>query len=68
MAVVVQKYGGSSVTDLDRLRKVADRVARTRRGHDVVVVVSAMATRPTSCWSWRGRSPMIPTDASSTCW
>src|SRR5262245_16873635 len=43
MSVVVQKYGGSSVADVDRLRKVADRVVRTRReGHDVVVVVSAM--------------------------
>src|SRR5512144_1464617 len=43
MAIVVQKYGGSSVADVDRLRAVADRVMRTRRaGHDVVVVVSAM--------------------------
>jgi aspartate kinase len=43
MSVVVQKYGGSSVADVERLRKVADRVMRTRRdGHDVVVVVSAM--------------------------
>src|SRR4029078_5246808 len=43
MAIVVQKYGGSSVADVDRLRTVADRVVRTRRqGHDVVVVVSAM--------------------------
>lgn len=43
MAVVVQKYGGSSVADLERLRKVAERVVTTRRaGHDVVVVVSAM--------------------------
>src|SRR5439155_1104341 len=43
MAVVVQKYGGSSVADVTRLRKVADRVMQTRRqGHDVVVVVSAM--------------------------
>lgn len=43
MAVVVQKYGGSSVADVARLRQVADRVMRTRRqGHDVVVVVSAM--------------------------
>jgi len=43
MPVVVQKYGGSSVADVNRLRKVADRVMRTRReGHDVVVVVSAM--------------------------
>jgi aspartate kinase len=43
MAVVVQKYGGSSVADIAKLGIVADRVAETRRdGHDVVVVVSAM--------------------------
>ena len=43
MAVIVQKYGGSSVADVDRLRRVAERVMRTRRlGHDIVVVVSAM--------------------------
>src|SRR6186713_346078 len=43
MAIVVQKYGGSSVADVDKLRRVAERVMRTRReGHDVVVVVSAM--------------------------
>jgi len=43
VAVVVQKYGGSSVADVRRLRQVADRIMRTRQqGHDVVVVVSAM--------------------------
>jgi aspartate kinase len=43
MAIVVQKYGGSSVADLHKLRLVAERVVRTRKaGHDVVVVVSAM--------------------------
>jgi aspartate kinase len=43
MAIVVQKYGGSSVADVGRLRQVADRIMRTRQqGHDVVVVVSAM--------------------------
>ena len=41
--VVVQKYGGSSVADVDKLKRVAARIARTRaEGHDVVVVVSAM--------------------------
>ena len=41
--VVVQKYGGSSVADRERLEAVAQRVATTRRaGHGVVVVVSAM--------------------------
>jgi aspartate kinase len=43
VALVVQKYGGTSVGDADRIRAVADHVARTRRaGDDVVVVVSAM--------------------------
>ncbi len=43
MGLVVQKYGGTSVADAERIRAVADHVARTRRtGEDVVVVVSAM--------------------------
>jgi aspartate kinase len=43
VALVVQKFGGTSVADADRIRAVADHVARTRRqGHDVCVVVSAM--------------------------
>ncbi|CAN5270785.1 aspartate kinase [soil metagenome] len=41
--IVVQKYGGSSVADTDRIRRVAGRVAQAKRaGNDVVVVVSAM--------------------------
>ena len=43
MALIVQKYGGTSVGDAERIRAVADHVARTRAaGNDVVVVVSAM--------------------------
>ena len=43
MGVIVQKYGGSSVADVDRIQRVAARVADTRaQGHQVVVVVSAM--------------------------
>ena len=43
MALIVQKYGGTSVADADRMRAVAENIAFTRRqGHDVVVVVSAM--------------------------
>src|SRR5690349_15823272 len=43
MSIVVQKFGGSSVADVERIGKVADRVAATRAtGKDVVVVVSAM--------------------------
>ena len=44
MALVVQKYGGTSVGDLERIKKVASRVLRTKKqGHGVVIVVSAMA-------------------------
>ncbi|MGA9160455.1 MAG: aspartate kinase [Actinomycetota bacterium] len=43
MPIVVQKYGGTSVGDTDRIRAIADRIARSReQGLDVVVVVSAM--------------------------
>jgi aspartate kinase len=43
LGLVVQKYGGSSVADAERIKRVAERIVATRReGHDVVVVVSAM--------------------------
>ena len=43
MGIVVQKYGGTSVADPERIKAVAEHVAFTRRhGNDVVVVVSAM--------------------------
>ncbi|WP_063059250.1 aspartate kinase [Nocardia sienata] len=43
MALVVQKYGGSSVASADRIRRVAERIVETKKqGHDVVVVCSAM--------------------------
>jgi aspartate kinase len=44
VALIVQKYGGTSVGDVDRIRNVARRcIAAQKAGHDVVVVVSAMA-------------------------
>ena len=44
MALIVQKYGGTSVGSPERIRAVARRVAKWRRhGHDVVLVVSAMS-------------------------
>ena len=43
VALIVQKYGGSSVADAESIKRVAKRVVDTRRaGHDVVVAVSAM--------------------------
>src|SRR5579875_3055198 len=44
MALIVQKYGGTSVGSVQRIKAVAERVLRSREGgHDVIVVVSAMA-------------------------
>jgi aspartate kinase len=44
VALIVQKYGGTSVGDIDRMRNVARRaIAARAAGHDVVVVVSAMS-------------------------
>jgi aspartate kinase len=43
MPLIVQKYGGTSVRDAERIKRVASRVVATRRaGNDVIVVVSAM--------------------------
>ena len=44
MALIVQKYGGTSVGTVERIEKVAERVMRWREaGHDIVVVTSAMS-------------------------
>src|SRR5438132_8238596 len=43
MTLIVQKYGGSSVGNLDRIHHVAEKIIKTKtQGHDLVVVVSAM--------------------------
>ncbi|MCH7694775.1 MAG: aspartate kinase, partial [Proteobacteria bacterium] len=44
MSLIVQKYGGSSVGDIEQIRSVADKIIATcEQGHQVVVVVSAMS-------------------------
>ncbi|MCX7706044.1 MAG: aspartate kinase, partial [bacterium] len=43
MAIIVQKYGGSSVADTEKIKRVAEKVVNTyKKGNKVVVVVSAM--------------------------
>ena len=43
MALIVQKYGGSSVADAEKIKNVARRIAKTKdKGGRVVAVVSAM--------------------------
>lgn len=53
MALIVQKFGGTSVGDLDRIRNVATRVkSEVDAGHQVAVVVSAMAGTTNQLVSW----------------
>ena len=53
MARIVMKFGGTSVADLDRIRSVAARVLRERNaGHEVMVVVSAMAGATNQLVTW----------------
>jgi aspartate kinase len=60
MARIVQKFGGTSVADLDRIRAVARRVkAEVDAGHQVAVVVSAMAGATNQLVGWvNGISPL----------
>ena len=68
MPIIVQKYGGTSVDGVDRLRAVADRVVRARdAGNDVIVVVSAMGRPRTTSRGWPRTSPSSPIRARWTC-
>ena len=72
MALIVQKYGGTSVGDTEKIRNVAGKVARVKdEGNDVVVVLSAMAgetailsRRPCGLSGWV-TTPAISTSAQS---
>lgn len=53
MARIVQKFGGTSVADLDRIRHVAETVKKSvDQGHEVAVVLSAMAGRTNELVGW----------------
>jgi len=63
MALVVQKYGGTSVADIERFRNVARRVIKTKdQGHEVVVVVSAMAGETDRLFSLATEATAEPDD------
>ena len=65
MALIVHKYGGTSVGSPERIKNVAKRVAKARaEGHDIVVVVSAMSVKPTDWSPWRTKCKNIPIRAS----
>jgi aspartate kinase len=61
MRLIVQKYGGTSVASVDRIRNVAERVARTYdAGHNVVVILSAMAGVTDSLIGMANRTAKVP--------
>jgi len=61
MPVIVQKYGGTSVADIDRIQTVAGRVVRAREaGYDVVVVVSAMGHTTDELMAMAQRVAQLP--------
>jgi aspartate kinase len=53
MSVLVMKFGGTSVANIDRIRRAAKRVGvEVAKGHDVIVIVSAMAGRTNELVGW----------------
>ncbi|MCA5894356.1 aspartate kinase [Isoptericola sp. NEAU-Y5] len=61
MALVVQKYGGSSVADAQSIKRVAKRIAATKRaGNEVVVVVSAMGDTTDELLDLAGQITPLP--------
>ncbi|MFW5874836.1 MAG: aspartate kinase, partial [bacterium] len=61
MALIVQKYGGTSVGDTERIKNVAGRIARTRdAGNDVVVILSAMSGVTDELISMAGKTAASP--------
>jgi Aspartokinases len=68
VALVVQKYGGSSVADADGIKRVAQRIVASRKAGDrVVVVVSAMGDSTDELMDLAARSARCRPGASSTC-
>ena len=68
MSVIVQKFGGTSVADMDRIRSVADRVeSAVKDGHKVTVVVSAMAGVTNQLVEWVREAANGNIDAGHDC-
>ena len=69
MARLVMKFGGTSVADLDRIRNVARHVKReVDAGHQVAVVVSAMAGTTNQLVDWCREAAPCTTPANTTPW
>ncbi|MGH8826177.1 MAG: aspartate kinase, partial [Jiangellaceae bacterium] len=61
MSLVVQKYGGSSVSDATAIKRVAQRIVATKKAdHEVVVVVSAMGDSTDELLDLAGQVSPLP--------
>ena len=68
MGLVVQKFGGTSVADAERIHRAARRAIRAQLdGNRVVMVISAMAKPPTGSSPWPIKSPKTRPNASWMC-
>lgn len=65
MALIVQKFGGTSVADIDRIRNVSNKIKReVERGNKVAVVVSAMSGKTNELVGWVNQVSSLTSDES----
>lgn len=68
MPVIVQKYGGSSIADVDKIKKIAALIAVVKKeGYDVVAVVSAMGKTTNQLIETAKSLSHDPAKENSTC-
>ena len=68
MSLIVQKYGGTSMGSVERIRNVAQRIAKWHAaGHQVVVVPSAMSGETNRLWVWPRKLRTTQTLVNKTC-
>jgi len=66
MPVLVMKFGGTSVANIDRIRRAAKRVGlEVAKGYDVIVIVSAMSGKTNELVGWVTRANMTPWSAQA---
>ena len=68
MRLIVQKFGGTSVKNKERIFNVANIVTNAyKSGNNVIAVVSAQGIQPMTCWKKQVRSTPMPVNANWIC-
>ena len=69
MPTLVMKFGGTSVANLDRIRRAAKRVGvEVAKGYDVIVIVSAMSGKTNELVGWVNETSALMTPANMMQW